>query len=303
MIRYFTGLFLVFWTTTLWASIEVSHGLSHKNATLGQEIQYSRIVTANVTDIIEPVVFENEIWGPFTIKRTRQESTQVDNKKVVRFDAIVAAFELGDVMWPSQNITVIRNNKEESTVLPPLTLTIAAQIKPGQNVQPRDIKPPLALPFPTKSWLIIISIVLLLSLAAWIMYKRYFIKNVEVDEKIIEEKDMRSPYEIATEDLNILYKQNFIEKNELKRHYLQLTEILKRYIEAQLSVSILEKTSRETIAIIAGKLDSQTESRLKNIFAVADFVKYAKLTPTEQDHQDTKTRVYNVIERLKDVDK
>ena len=120
MIRYFTGLFLVFWTTTLWANIEVSHGFSHKSATLGQEIQYSRLVTANATDIVEPVIFENEAWGPFTIKRTNQESTRLGDKKIIRFDAIVAVFELGDVIWPSQNMTVIRNSKEESMTLPPI---------------------------------------------------------------------------------------------------------------------------------------------------------------------------------------
>ena len=180
-----------------------------------------------------------------------------------------------------------------------MTLTIAAQIKSEQNAQPRDIKPPITLPFPTQIWLIIFSSIILLCLISWLIYKRFF--TTETKEEIhVEEKDMRSPYERVTEDLNNLYKQELIERNELKQHYLQLTEILKRYIEAQLSVSILEKTSRETIAIIAGKLDSQTESRLKNIFAVADFVKYAKLTPTEQDHEDTKTRVYNVVERLKD---
>ena len=207
---------MILWSTTLFASIEVSHGLSHKNATLGQEIQYSRIVTANITDIVEPTVFEDEIWGPFTIKQTRQESTRIGDKKIVRFDAIIAAFELGGVIWPSQNMTIIRNNQKESTTLPPLTLTIATQIKPGQNVQPRDIKPPLALPFPTMFWLIIVSIILLLSLIAWIIYKRYFTKKIE-EEKIIEEKDMRSPYEIVTEELNTLYRQEFIEKKELRK--------------------------------------------------------------------------------------
>ncbi|MEP7323644.1 MAG: hypothetical protein ABI761_17090, partial [Saprospiraceae bacterium] len=81
----------------------------------------------------------------------------------------------------------------------------------------------------------------------------------------------------------LLLKQSRLwEKGEVKEYHVQLTFILREYLEHRFSLPALESTSNEIIRDL--KLSSLNGDQLKlvdNILNIADWVKFAKGIPEE----------------------
>ena len=79
-------------------------------------------------------------------------------------------------------------------------------------------------------------------------------------------------------------KKQWSSPNGVKPHYVELTEVLRIYIEKQLDVPAVEQTSWEIIEGLHGKVKDEEVSKLQHLLEVADLVKFAKASPEAQEH-------------------
>ena len=99
----------------------------------------------------------------------------------------------------------------------------------------------------------------------------------------VEEKPL-SPRELAYLELQELVDDNLGEK-DIKRFYLHLTGIVRRYIERAMNIRAPEQTTEEFLQEInSGEVFPREEqNRLKSFLESADFVKFAAHHPPASD--------------------
>lgn len=134
-------------------------------------------------------------------------------------------------------------------------------------------------------WIILGLLVAGLGVAVYFLYK----KN---GKTLLPHKKIIPPYEQAIIDLDALKSSNLIEKGHIKEYYTRLTDILRRYLSSRFGIYAPEMTSTQTITAISEHPEaSKAKSDLKQLFRVADFVKFAKVLPLPDDN----IRSYNVV--------
>jgi hypothetical protein len=93
-----------------------------------------------------------------------------------------------------------------------------------------------------------------------------------------------SPGERALERLQRLMKSKLVEKNLVKDFYVELTMIVRRYVEEQHGIRAPEQTTEEFLQSITADPEFATDvvDRLKEFMEAADLVKYAAHKPSEE---------------------
>ncbi|MDD4872365.1 MAG: hypothetical protein PHR77_17575 [Kiritimatiellae bacterium] len=90
-----------------------------------------------------------------------------------------------------------------------------------------------------------------------------------------------SPKERALEELAELLAKNLVEKSLVKEFYLELTMIVRRYIERAHSIRAPEQTTEEFLAAVTNdvRFSHEVITRLKSFLEAADLVKFAAYHP------------------------
>jgi hypothetical protein len=100
-----------------------------------------------------------------------------------------------------------------------------------------------------------------------------------------------SPRERALRELDLLLARDLIAKDKVKQFYLELTMIVRRYIERRHTVRAPEQTTEEFLAAAARhpRFSPEVLSKLRAFLEAADLVKFAAHRP-EGDAVETATR-------------
>jgi hypothetical protein len=107
---------------------------------------------------------------------------------------------------------------------------------------------------------------------------------------------MMSPRERAMEELAELLRQKWIESNRVKDFYVELTFIVRRYIERAYRIRAPEQTTDEFLRTAGSdnRFPAATLSKLQQFLGAADLVKYAAYQPDRPtiDHAVDTARTY-----------
>ena len=159
-----------------------------------------------------------------------------------------------------------------------------------------DIKEPKEVPFnfdEAKPYIFgFISFTLLFFLLYYLI--RRFNKNDETIEDVVE----LIPCEIeAINALKNLESQCLCEKGLVKEHYVQLTEILRRYFDREYEIDTLESTTDEILKLLKGvKLDKTLIKDISELLTEADLVKFAKNMPDTKANNALMNKSYTIVE-------
>lgn len=95
-----------------------------------------------------------------------------------------------------------------------------------------------------------------------------------------------SPKERALEELKDLLRKKLIEKHLIKDFYVELTMVVRRYIERQHHVRAPEQTTEEFLTAITANSEFSPEviKRLREFLKEADLVKFATYTPNQSSN-------------------
>ncbi len=155
--------------------------------------------------------------------------------------------------------------------------------------------------FIAKYYLYLIIGILVIILIVW-----YFFFKEKVKEIIIRKiKPPKPAHIIAMADLNKLKEKKLIEQKKYKKFHTKLTEILRVYIENRFKIKAMEQTSEEIINDFEENnfLEKDILEYLKQIFSIADFVKFAKLEPEEHKNKASLTNSFSFVEETKLIEK
>lgn len=174
----------------------------------------------------------------------------------------------------------------------PLSFQAAEIAKGPPAVSIHDIIGPVWIHPPFKTialWTIAILAVAGVIFLLWRISKRI--------HKAIKLRRM-SPKERALYELNELLAQDFITKQKIKEFYLEITMIVRRYIERSHAIRAPEQTTEEFLAAAVHNADFSREvvARLRAFLQTADLVKFAAYLPDRRIIDQTISTARDYIE-------
>ena len=212
------------------------------------------------------------VLGPASVPQGRQTSS-------MRYT--LTSFELGELEIPAIELAVADSGDSEPQLIrtEPIRVVVASVGLDGSG-DIRAIKAPLDMP---RNWLLLLPWVLLvgglLALGYW-LYRRYRGRERTTVACLETPKPARPPYEVAYEALERLEAKRLPERGEIKQYFIEVSEIIRTYLEGRYPIDALEMTSCEVLTALEQMgLKSAVYDLFPPFFERADLVKFAKHRP------------------------
>jgi hypothetical protein len=279
--------------SSLSSQIKVNAVLDSSKIRIGEQTKLDVYVTydANAQQNlkIDWPSFEDTITGKVEIvSRTAIDSTIPDktNPSLIQHHQqfIVTAFDSGYFAIPPFKFVV-----NGDTVNPVLTEALFLEVNTVPTdtsaAKVKDIKAPFSEPFDWKWYLPMIywgvAAVLLVSLIVFIILKL----TKKKPEQIIERKPDIPPHVLAFEQLEKVKEEAIWKDGKTKEYYSAISDSVRLYIEGRFGIQALELTTDEIVRAFKSQVvDPLSKEKLQQMLVLADFVKFAKQIPIEQEH-------------------
>jgi hypothetical protein len=206
----------------------------------------------------------------------------------VRSSAVLTltAFELGELEIPSFDLRVVGPGEAVETLSTDRFGVEVVSVGLDEAGDIRDIRGPLGIPvgvITVSLWL------LLLLLALGAVYGLYRRSRRGLGDTVEEAGPPARPaHEVALEALQRIEGSPLLERGQVKEYHIEVSETLRRYVEARFRVHALEMTTREVVdGLRRVRADGDLIDELRRFLDQCDMVKFAKLRPTSEASQST----------------
>jgi hypothetical protein len=163
----------------------------------------------------------------------------------------------------------------------------------------RDIKGPFDFKAGLSLWYYLIGGAVLLGLVGFYIWWRIRRKRSGPSEPI----DTRDPWEIAFEDLAVLKEKHYPASGEFKQFYVELSEIIRAYLQRIYEIPVLDMTTCEFLsAIIEKDFSEELYNRLKGFLEFSDLVKFAKLIPEPDKVESDYEEAVDLVEHVRQIE-
>jgi hypothetical protein len=189
--------------------------------------------------------------------------------------------------------------EEITTKTPKIFIEIESMLaKEGEVKDIRDIKPPLALPFPYRMIFLILAVIGGVILAILVIHK---LIDRRRSRKRAQEVRLRPAHEEALEALDMLLNKRLVEKGRMKKFCFEISLIFRRYLQARFGFPAIDLTAEEIIPRVEddGIIEEDLRQLVREFLADTDMVKFAKYQPTPNEMEKVLRHTRTFIDRTK----
>ncbi len=297
----FTIIFMPSFAFAQESSISIDSKVDKSTITIGDLVTYSIIVTHEAEVQVElPELGAN--LGAFEIRDyTVYEPVSQNTKSIAQFDYIISTFEVGEFEIPPLSFFYSFPPDSTKHELKTRKLKILVEsLKPSEEGGIRGIKDPLVLPRNYRKWIIWGSIgfaSLILACALFYIWRRKRAGKGLLAEKIVP---ARPVHEIALEELTAIKESSLLQEGKVKEFYVQISEVIRRYVEGRYFIVAMELTTFELIENLQRSEISAEEIEMFHEFLITcDLVKFAKYKPTSAKNSANLDEAFEIVERTK----
>lgn len=261
---------------------------------IGEQIEY-KISVDKQENVIFPKLVLDSLGKVEVVEALKIDTTET--KYIKKY--LLTSFDSGRYVIPSQQVFInTKKHLTDSLLIDVATVkvdTIKQKLFPIKAVKNQPII------FDDYKFYLWIGLAILALILALIWY--FFIRK-EKEEEVIENKI--PPYQMAVERLSALDSKMLWQKDKIKLYYIELTDILRSYVESEYKIPALESTTDELIETIKdfNKISTidfpkTTIKDLQKLLREADLVKFAKFKPMSTEIELHRTDAENIINNLK----
>ncbi|WP_223032454.1 hypothetical protein [Hanstruepera marina] len=297
--RLVLSLFCVLFSVLSHAQVKSS--IDTTNIKIGEQITYKIEVDTDSTNLV--VFPEGQTFMPLEVI----DSYDVDTtKQDAKFNLIkkygLTQFDSGAFTIPRQKIVIGDKTFFTDSLKVIVNPVVVDTTKQGLY----DIKPIIEVEKGKSNWLrnvliALLTIGLIASLIYWFVWRK---KPLTEEEKIA----LLPPYDRAKLALEKLDESNYLEYDEFKAYYSELTLAIRKYLDEKVYDHALESTTDELISRLrllkdGNQIDlsQETIKNLESIFKRADLVKFAKSAPDKELAKLDRQTVAVEIDHVKEV--
>lgn len=208
----------------------------------------------------------------------------------------VARYETGPAEIPSfEAVFVDAAGKEGRVASRPLAITVSSVLAEG-DTGPADINKPAEMPERALWPWITAAALAAAALALWLR-QRGKARRAATSAPPAPAAPPRPPHETAYAELERLLSSGLLEKGRLKEFYIELAEIMKRYLTVRFGVDTFERTTSEILeALGLARLPVRGMTATAEFFGACDMVKFARHSPPPEETRVTVERAYRLID-------
>nr|WP_317048168.1 hypothetical protein [Flavivirga eckloniae] len=291
----------VFCLFTFVSYSQVTSAVDSTSIKIGEQITYHIQVETDTTSLV--VFPEGQTFTPLEMI----ESYEIDTlKKNDKYNLIkkygLTQFDSGAYTIPRQKIIVGDKTFFTDSLKVEVRNIVVDTTKQGLY----DIKPIIDVKKPSSNWWKYVLITLLIiGIVAFLLFWFIWRKKPLTEEEQIA---LLPPYDRAKMALKKLDESHYLEHEELKEYYSELTGIIRKYLDEKVYDHSLESTTDELISRLrllkeGNQIDLSPET-IKNIESIlkrADLVKFAKSAPDIALAELDRNTIDNEIDHVKEV--
>ncbi len=274
------------------ADIAVESSLDRNKAYIGDRIGFSLKVEADSAIRVDSLQIPEEL-GEFEIKNWLLENERIqDGTRFMEYSGVLTVFETGKITIPP--LPVVYHPSEDLTdtiYTDSMNVFIMSLVLDDSAADIRDLKGVKSLG-QNRAFIIAIIVILLLIAAALMWY--FFRKKPEIEAQ--KSEPLKPPWDEALERLSDLRGNNLGPKT----YYIELSDIIRRYVERRFGFSATDMTTYEIKQEIPRlNIEDNLDSKLRELLDNSDLVKFAKFVPDDSFRDDDFQRAWVFVNETK----
>jgi hypothetical protein len=283
------------------SAISIDSQVDKSTIRIGDLVTYSVILTYRGNIQVEkPELAAN--LGAFEIRDYKvHDPVEAGGNIVEKIDYVISTFEVGEFEIPSLQFFYTFDKDTSRNRLETRSLKILVEsLKPSEAGDIRDVKPPLGIPREYRRIIIWGSIIfaafVILTILLYVWHRKRAGKSL-LPNKVEPE---RPADEIAIQALDALKESDLLHEGKVKEYYIQLSDIIRRYIEGRYFIHALELTTYQLIKKLAdAEMDSDDIQLVQNFLDECDLVKFAKYIPTAEENDTYLEHAYTIVRQTR----
>lgn len=296
-------------TAILWAgnlfsqqnAIAIDSKVDKSTITIGDLIKYTVEVTRSPEIVIEMPELASNL-GAFEIRDYSIHEPKSKNGSVIeRIDYTISTFDVGEFEIPPLVFHYMLPGDSTKNELRTQKINILVEsLKPSEAGDIRDIKAPLALPRNFRRIIIWSSVglaFLVLLLTSIYIWRRKRAGKGLLPQKV---EPPRPAHEIALDQLKALKASTLLAEGNVKEYYIQMSEIIRRYIEGRYFIVALEMTTCELIQNLRNsEVEPENIQLIQEFLEFCDLIKFAKYSPSDVENDASISKAFELVDRTK----
>lgn len=213
---------------------------------------------------------------------------------------IISPFDSGYQVIPSFKFKV-NNDTSNLHLTPTLMLEVHTVPTDSSLTKTKDIKPLFSEEFNWKWYKnhIIAGSLILITICALIIIYRYIRKNKK-PILIINEEPKIPAHIKALETLEKIKQDKIWTDGKYKEYYSQVADTIRLYLEERYNLPALESTTDEIMFSMKSQvIDAVSKEKLQQLLQFSDLVKFAKMTPIEQQNEQIILNAFEFVNGTK----
>lgn len=302
MKRYIASLLTLIVVTSSYASqVTVSARIDSTSMLIGQQTRlHLQTVKEAGDNVAFPLLKDTITEGLEVVALLKPDTQRLSSGQLqITEDVIVTGFDSALVLIPSFTFFV----NGDSMQTEPLSIKINTVEVDTLKNDIKDIRPVYSMPI---QWgRIILYVLLALALIAGGYFAYRYWKNRRKGAVVKDEEEVPvDPYTYAIDNLNRIKSEKVWQQGKVKEFYTDVTDVLRQYLQYRYRIDAMEMTSEQIVEAFSrsseGK-DGESTVLIRKILELSDLVKFAKWTPTFNEHEIALSEAYDFVEHTKQI--
>jgi hypothetical protein len=271
------------------ADISVESALDRNKGYIGDRIKYSLRIKADTLLAVDDVALTGSV-GDFDILSWQPAGERIDGgQKIIDYSGMITTYQTGKVVIPPLPVRYrTPEGTADSILTDSITVYIMSLVMDDSTADVRSLKDVKSLGV-GYAWLyyLIPAVVALAGVILFLVLRKKAV--IEEAEKI----PLKSPW-IAARDRLLALRNSALEP---KPYYIELSEIIREYLQRRYGFSALEMTTYEIRTEMDSiSLSEDLHERLLTLLNNADLAKFAKYIPEKEFMETDFQRGWSFVE-------
>ncbi|MCF8258844.1 MAG: hypothetical protein K9J06_14915 [Flavobacteriales bacterium] len=214
---------------------------------------------------------------------------------------VLTSFDTGFMVIPPVAFVFDRDTANPLLTDPELILVTEIPVDLEQDIM--DIKGPMDVPINWRKYLLygLIALVVIGLLVGGFLYWQKHRK--QRDAPAARPVPTRPAHEIALEKLEALRLKKLWQSDRAKEYYIELSDIVREYIEFRFGIMALEQTTDETVrSLQITGVDTELLKTLSGMMQLADLAKFAKYRPMSDENEKSMDVARGFVENTRAIE-
>lgn len=282
------------------AQVTVSASIDSTQILVGEQAKLHLEISMDANQKLRlPILNDTLVTGVEIVDIATPDTQMLNDDKrwLITQDYTLTSFDSAFYYLPPLEVMVNdQKYRSESLALKVYSFPVDT-LHPDQFYGPKPIQE-VPITWNDVSTMVYALILMLLLGAAAIFFVIRFYNNKPII-KIIKIEPKLPPHQVAMKRIEEIKADKNVQREDPKLYYTELTDVLRSYIEERFGFKALEMTSSEIIEHLLELKDKESIKDLKNLFEVADLVKFAKHSPLMNENDMNLVNAVDFINETK----